>query len=94
MQKTPDEADPENLESKEQLDRVSASSDYSMLTYKELPKPAYNLPSLLIHATVILSACLISKIDYLIEFAGAVPATNILFLFPALGYLVAKSKLS
>ena len=36
---------------------------------------------------------MLHSIDYLVEFAGAVPATCILFLFPAWGYLRAKNRL-
>lgn len=46
----------------------------------------------MLHLSIILAACFIPQVDGIFIFLGAVPATCNMFVFPPIGYMVAKSK--
>ena len=68
------------------------NSDNSELTYFKLPSNVFFWHTIILHGACLLIAILVRKIDVIFDLAGAICCAFSIFLFPAVGYLIAHKK--
>ena len=57
-----------------------------------MPKKVLIWTALALHISCLAAAMVVTKVNLVIDFVGAITATTILFIFPAIGYLKAQHK--
>ena len=67
----------------------TVNSDANELTYQQLPSNVFFWHTVVLHVTCLAIAILVSKIDIIFDLAGAICCAFSIFLFPAVGYLIA-----
>ena len=70
------------------VSETSISSGRSGLSYKKLPDRVFFWTALLLLASMVFVAIVVSSVEAVFDFLGAFGCNSITFLFPALGYLV------
>ena len=74
------------------LSDISASSNKSALQYKKLSDRCFNWTAIVLHLALVGTAMMVTNLDTVIEFAGAIGSSANLFLFPGLAYILALHK--
>lgn len=74
------------------LSEMSASSNKTILQYKNLSDSVFFWTALALQVTILICAMTIEDLELVFEFNGAFGCSSVTFLFPGVAYLVALSK--
>lgn len=75
-----------------QASNATINSVKSALTYKQLSERVFFWTTIVLHAAILLLSVTIKDLTVVFDFTGAISATMMTFIFPAVGYLVALSR--